>query len=239
MLKARIQSEAVRHNIDLFQKIIDNQEIVSKKVFKAFVNCQTGALRFSQFDFLNKHEWKELAIHLDAEMHEVEVFDQTQKAFDLSSFDPFAYCVMAETFYVLQYILKKLPDFNDLSIIKLEASVERALGKDLVHRAWHSIDRVKAESLLSGKEAGTYIFRKDEYAKGLEKELSSTLKTPVKCVTLTYLDGQSIIQDKTIVKYKNQWLFYDNDPSLSGAGYVDVAYLLDSSQEMFKKPLEC
>ncbi len=236
MLKARIQSEAVRHNIDLFQQIMDSEAQVT--AYKAFVNCLTGNIRFNQFDFLNKNEWKEITIHLKPETHEVEVFDKTQKAFDISLFDPLAYCVMAETFYVLQYILKKLPDFKDLAAIKLEASMDRAFNTDLVHKAWHSIDRVKAESLLSGQEIGTYIFRQDEYAKVLEKELSTNLKVKVKCVTLTYLDERSTIKDKTLVKYKNQWLFYDNDPSLSGEGYGDVSYLLDASQEIFRKPLE-
>lgn len=236
MLKARIQSEAVRHNIDLFQQIMDSELEVT--TYKAFVNCQTGSMRFNQFDFLNKHEWKEILIHLDPNTHEIEVFDKTQKAFDVASFDPLAYCVMAETFYVLQYILKKLPDLKDMALIKLESSMDRAFNTDLVHRAWHSIDRVKAESLLSGQEIGTYIFRQDESAKTLEKELSANLKVKVKCVTLTYLDEKSTIKDKILVKYKNQWLFYDNDPSLSGEGYGDVSYLLDSSQEIFKKPLE-
>ena len=106
MMKARIQSEAVRHNIDLFQKTMDGA-LTESKAYKAFVNCQTGTLRFTQFDFLNKNEWKEIVIHVDPAAHEVEVFDQDKKAFDLSSFDTLAYRVMAETFYVLQYILKK------------------------------------------------------------------------------------------------------------------------------------
>jgi hypothetical protein len=236
MLKARIQSEAVRHNIDLFQKIIDGHS--SQKAYRAFVNCQTGTLRFSQFDFLNKAEWKEITIHLDPVAHDVEVFDHEQKAFDLSVFDALAYRVMAETFFVLQYILKKLPNFKELPIMKLESASSRALHRDLVYRAWHSIDRPKAETLLSGKEAGTYLFRKDDYAKILEKELSETLKTPVKCVTLTYLDEQAAIKDKTLVQYKNQWLFYEGDSSLSGDAYENIMYLLGSNQEIFTTPLE-
>lgn len=235
MLKARIQSEAVRHNIDLFQKIIHGS---SKNAYPAFVNCQTGSLRFSQFDFLNKSEWKEITVHLDPKIHQVEVFDREKQAFDLSSFDPLAYRVMAETFFVLQYILQKLSDFKELPIMKLESAASKSLHRDPVHRAWHPIDRPKAETLLSGKEIGTYIFRKDEFAHNLEKELSHFLKAPIKCVTLTYLDEQASIKDKTIVRYKNQWLFYENKASLSGEAFEDITYLLGSSQDIFTSPLE-
>ncbi|MFS8562954.1 MAG: hypothetical protein LVR00_00900 [Rhabdochlamydiaceae bacterium] len=237
MIKARIQSEAVRHNIDLFQKSIDGVS-TERKSYKAFVNCQTGTLRFTQFDFLDKNDWKAITIYIDPSTHEVEVFDQEKKFFDLTHFDTLAYRVMAETFYVLQYILKKLPDINELPIMKLETPGSRALHRDLVYRAWHPIDRMKAESLLCGKETGTYIFRKDEYAKTLEQELSTILKISVKCMTLTYLDEQAAIKDKTLVQYKNQWLFYEGDPSLSGTAYDDIAYLIGSNQEVFINPLE-
>lgn len=102
--------------------------------------------------------------------------------------------------------------------------------KDIVHEAWHQVDRIGAEELLAGKSPGSFIFRKDEYASLLEEQFHASKSSErVICFTLTYREAHDHVVDRTIVCKNNRWFFYDDDPALQGPSYDSIYALLDNA----------
>ena len=98
----------------------------------------------------------------------------------------------------------------------------------LLKQAWHDVDRDGAERLLLKQAIGTFLFRKDHFATDLQATLSRGLKKKVHCYTLSYLDGERIVRDKTVIYIDHQWMFYDDDPTLSTPKLHKLEHLLHS-----------
>jgi len=243
MHKLHIQSESVRRNIELFKqvesRVRQNAEGERLKGYHIFINRINGLLRFSQSEGFKQSEWKHVLIVIDLEAHTAEAFegDTHDRLFNQSDFSPVALRVVAETMRVMQQIASEIRDVKELAYLEFEPTLASAAARDIVHEAWHEASRVEAEKILSRHAPGTYLFRKDEYAAVLEHELIVSLHAPVKCLTLTYLDAGKIVRDKTIVRYGEQWLVYDDDPTLSGQAYKTMNDLLGTLQRELTKPL--
>jgi len=110
---------------------------------------------------------------------------------------------------------------------------ENALGQML----WN-VSREEAEKLLSKEAIGTFLFRKDHYALVLQDILRRGLKVSLQCFTLTYLDPERIVRDRTVVYVHHTWMFYDDDPSLSGPAWDSVQGLLRSVEAVVRYPLQ-
>lgn len=110
--------------------------------------------------------------------------------------------------------------------------------RDIIHEAWHQVDRIGAEKLLLHHQTiGNYLFRKDPIAEQLEKRLSKEWKISIKCLTLTYLDPEEHVRDLTIVLKGDLWMFYDDSPNLKGQFYETVEELLATMDNVLSKPL--
>jgi hypothetical protein len=109
---------------------------------------------------------------------------------------------------------------------------ENALGQLLFN-----ISREEAERLLTQEPVGTFLFRKDHYAYVLEDILKRGQKISLHCFTLTYLDAEKIVRDRTVVYVHHTWMFYDDDPTLSGPSWNSVEHLLKSVAAVAKNPL--
>lgn len=235
MLKVRVQSEAVRRNIGLFKQIVHKALQGNTGNCTAVVNRVTGAMRFSEMAGLNPHEWKHIVIQVDLNTQNIQVFEEKEGSFECKDLEPTAYRIMAETLRVLQHLVQQLKDLKELSCFEIESS--SGSSRDPVHEAWYQLDRVGAESFLKEHATGAYFFRKDRYAALLESELAESHRKMVKCVTLTFLDPEQIVRDRTIVRYNERWLFYDDDPTLSGESFQSIGDLLASMGSILRNPL--
>jgi hypothetical protein len=107
----------------------------------------------------------------------------------------------------------------------------------LLKQAWHGVDRDGAERLLLKQAVGTFLFRKDHFATTLQATLSKSFKKTVHCYTLSYLDSERIVRDKTVVYIDHQWAFYDDDPTLSTHKLQKLEHLLHSLRLSTLHPL--
>lgn len=241
MLKVHVQSEAVRRNLWLFKQIVHRSRKAEKeriKTYAGFVHRATGSMVFSFGRELSAREWKPIMIIIDLDKHEVAVYEKekTEKVFSYNDLTPLAYRVMSETLGILKNLSRQVYDLKELSYFELDPSIEAVESRDIIHLAWHQVNRPEAEKLLEGQPQGTYIFRKDEYAAILEQELAAEHKMPAKCVTLSYIDQKEVVRDCTIVKFYSRWQIY-NDPSLTAQTYATIGELLSEFVPKLAKPL--
>lgn len=254
-MKIVILDKNVRRNLDLFRQLVHRHGQTKKvlmehikKGYKAYLNCKTGELRFIRQkgkDF-PKDQWMAiiLLLHPGREGAFEVLSADNKEAFDLSHLDKGAEKLFYETLKTLNELAYHPQHARDTFwILQQIASLDFILSdqeegvRNLVHDAWYNVDRLEAEELLSGKQFGTYLFRKDEFAQDLEDTLNGNSSSPVTCITLTYTEKKGKICEKTLVYKEGKWLFYDDDPTLSEVGYDSVKELLSHQAKMLQQPL--
>ncbi len=254
-MKVVILNKDVRRNIELFRQLVHRQgqkreQLLQsiKKGYKAFINLKTGQLKFPELKEGNfsREEWKAVII----ELHPTKegAFDVVsadgKEVFDVAELKSAAYELFVKTLKTLNELTYDPKHVRDaLWILRQFAQIDFVLSdqeegvRNLVHDAWYNVDRLEAEELLSGKVFGTYLFRKDLFAQDLEDTINETSFSPVTCITLTYTEKNDKISEKTLVYKEGKWLFYDDDPTLSGHGYDSVKELLEKKAKMLQQPL--
>ncbi|MES2344968.1 MAG: SH2 domain-containing protein [Chlamydiota bacterium] len=234
-MKIIVHNATVGKNIELFRRAVEKlksknleKSRFEKTKLQGFVNCVTGEICFEKDIETSPEKWR--AIHLYVgEEGDFLVIGIDESQFSIHDFFPTAYRSMIETVKVLNLSLQLLQGRVDIDLLLKQLNeLEIAVSKDIVHDAWHQVDRIGAERLLEKELSGTYLFRKDEYAAILEDQLIVQHKTPIKCLTLSYLDKKNRVIDLTVVKKEDRWLYYDDDPSLNGPLFPDVFALLNS-----------
>lgn len=236
MLRIHIQSEAVRRNIHLFKCVIESRQATLKRDYQAAINYLTGAMRFSETETLDRKEWKHLMLHFDLEQHSVTFQEDLSEKEALQTFDPQANRVMKETLKVFQVVVSQIRELAEFSQIHLESIPSQAVAKDIIHETWHQLNRIQTEEILYKRPRGSYLFRKDEYATLLERELSETGKN-IKCITLSFLDKKDVVRDRTLVKGEKGWLLYNDDPNLQGEVFESIVGLLASFETALTFPV--
>lgn len=235
MFKLHIQNEKVRANIALIIETIRHQKPGHERELHQLslsfaLDPQTGLLRLEASGLID--------IHLNIDEREVRVVEKgTEHLFNLKKIDPSAQQVLSETCHYLKLALGHLRHIHELAHVELDPSMDEIKGKSLMHEAWHAIERKDAELILLNTMPGTYLFRKDRFAGVMEEILSAAKKSRIFCLTLTYLDPEGQVRDKTIVSWKDHWLFYDDDPTLSGSYFHSLEDLLFSMGSVLKRPL--
>lgn len=236
MLRVHVQSEAVCRNIQLFKQIVKAYREAADRKYVAMVNRLTGAMRFADTEVLNQHEWKQIVLRFDLDKRAVEIVESDNNAQSNVELDPQADRVMRETLKIFQVIVGQIQNLKDFAHVELETPSPQTGERDLVHEAWHQLDRIQAEELLHKRPRGSYLFRKDQYATLLEDQLNKAEKE-VKCITLTFLDENNSIRDKTVVKHVKGWIVYDDDPNLEGEVFETMSALLASMDTALKHPV--
>lgn len=254
-MQVAVLDKKVRQNLSLFKHLVHREAEkraryfqVAKKSFRAFINRETGEFRFQDLqgkEFSEKN-WKAVVIQLRPEDDGAfEVLEEgSEGCFHCEELAAEAYAVLTKTLHILNqlsYDPKKgknpfwvLRHVSQLDFVMTEQEEGR---RNLIHEAWHNIDREYAEYLLSGMPIGSYLFRKDEFAHLLEQNLNEEISTPVSCITLTYSDWDEKICEKTLVFHENKWRFYDDDPGLYGASFENVQDLLATLGDSLRAPL--
>lgn len=256
-MKVAILDKVVRENIALFQHLVQRflhsrklRYLSAKKAYRAFINCKTGQLKFADLQEKYQHTngWKAIIIQLHPIDNEEGVFEviaeETPNQFPCDELNSEAHVRLARTIHVLNqlsfdprwgrnldWILRHIADLT-FEFTEIEEG-----QKNLVDEAWHNVDRMEAERLLLHTSIGTYLFRKDYFAQTLEEELNRDLADPILCITLTYKLSDEKICDKTLVYKNGNWLFYNDDPSLSGKMFPTIKALLSAMKEVLQFPL--
>ncbi len=239
MNKLHIQNETVRKNIVLIidtvreqRKLPQRQKEQRQKTLEFIMDLKTGELRKAP------SENKSIEIHLDLDKQQVRVTErQDARQFNLKEMDPKGRKVLSETCHYLKSALMHIHDIHELAHLEFEPSIQEIIGRDLLREAWHAVKREEAELMLLNTSPGTYLFRKDHFVAVMEEIFSGAKKSRVRCFTLSYLDPEGQVREKTIVTWKDHWLFYDDDPTLSGRYYDSLEHLLSSMGRVLKRPL--
>lgn len=239
MYKLHIQNETVRKNIALIidtireqRKLPQRQREQQQKTLEFIMDLKTGEFRKTP------SEGKSIEIHLDLSQQQVRVTErQDARQFNIKEMEPKGRKVLSETCHYLKSALMHLHDIHEFSHVEFEPSIQEIIGRDFLREAWHAVEREDAELMLLNTSPGTYLFRKDHFASLMEEIISGTKKARVRCFTLSYLDLEGQVREKTIVTWKDHWLFYDDDPTLSGRYFETLEHLLSSMGTVLKRPL--
>jgi hypothetical protein len=235
--KLHIQNETVRMNMTLIIDAIRNQKHLHQRhqTLEFAIDLKTGRLRLLPITPSKKMS---IQIHLDLDKQEVSITDaRNTRLFKMEEMDPKGRQVLSETCHYLKLALTHLHDIHEFAHIEFEPSIDEIVGRNLLQEAWHAVEREDAELMLLNTTPGTYLFRKDRFAGVMEEILSTSKKSRIRCVTLSYLDPKGQVREKTIMTWKNHWLFYDDDPTLSGKYYESLEHLLSSMGTVLKRPL--
>jgi len=255
-MKVVILDKRVHRNLLLFRHLIHrNAEKMNrffrraKKTYLAYVNCKTGEMRFEDSGKKSSmsKEWKPIVIQLRPSegggAFEVEAPD-TLGEFPCQDFSKEAYALFTKTMHILNQIAydpkhKKNPFFilRQVAHVDFVFSEEEEGRRNFVHEAWHNVDRLEAEHLLKREKPGTYLFRKDEFAKNLEDSFNEEVTDPISCITLSYRDFEDKICEKTLVFKAGKWLFYNDDVDLKEECFDTVKELLATMEEQLNAPL--
>ncbi len=239
-MKITVYSPNVRKNIELFKRVVERQSLMQNREMRelaAFINCATGDFSFSQ-DVAKNSEWKAVRLQIN-DQGALEVSDSAQdNLFQYTDMQQAAYQVMIETIGKLNQVLEHAGALFDSNRIFREfQNLEIEFSKDIVHEAWHQIDRIESELLLQKHPIGTFLFRKDDFAVILEQQLRLNSPSSIKCITLTFLGPKKKVSDFTLVRKDGNWVIYDDDPSLSSPSYPTIYALLESLKHLLKIPL--
>ncbi|MDN3506330.1 MAG: SH2 domain-containing protein [Simkaniaceae bacterium] len=252
-MKIVILDKKVHRNLQLFRHLIHrNAEKMhrffrrAQKTYQAYVNCKTGEMRFEEKKKLSD-DWKPILIQLrpseEGGAFEVETPD-AKEVFPCEDFSKEAYALFTKTMHILNQIAydpkhRKNPFF----ILRQVAHVDFVFSEDeegrrnFVHEAWHNVDRSEAEFLLKRAKPGTYLFRKDEFAKNLEDRFNEEVTDPITCITLCFRDFDDKICEKTLVFRDEKWQFYNDDIALKQESFDTVKELLATMQDRLSDPL--
>ena len=244
-MKIKIQSPTIRKNVEAFKELA--RSFLHKKLsvqpiyHEAFVHKDKGDL---SFDEKSSKEWQKVRVVFAMGENSPERMRFSLMEEDLQALSAKAENAVKETMTMLNALSQQMPEVADmkraftvLSQIEIEGNRFQIKGKDLIHEAWHQVSREEAENLLTGKEEGTFFFRKDSYAAMLEESLGEALHVPIKCITLTILGHKEQVMEHTLINKAGLWLVYDDDLTLSGVSYPSIYALLESLEDLLKKPL--
>lgn len=254
-----LQNETIRKNVEIFKIILkkatqlhgnSSQVDKSTQSVLVFLHRARGEIRFfdNYAEPLNPSEWSCIRFHfspssISQESFSLNISNVNEKHFSWKDLEPEAFFNLKETIKTMQFISRFLPRLKsfplilkEFSLTNLDALLSRFPGQDIVHEAWHDLNRKECEQLLLRHSPGTYLFRKDEFASILEEELSSTHKQKMMCITLSYVSSIKKISDLTLVNTKDGWSIYDGSPNLEEPTYPTIDSLIDSMKGVLHTP---
>lgn len=254
------QNEIIRKNVEVFKIILkrvsqlyENASGIDKTAQSVlvFMHRSRGEIRFFDHyaESLNPNEWTCIRFHFSPsnfsqESFSVGISNVNEKHFSWEELQPEAFFNLKETIKTIQFISKFLPKLKSFSSVLKEFSLtnidtlfKHFPSQDIIHEAWHNLDRNECEQVLLNHPPGVFLFRKDEFASILEDQLSLTHKQKITCITLSYASSIKKISDLTLVKTNEGWTLYNDNPDLEEAKYPSVYSLLDSMRGVCNTPL--
>jgi hypothetical protein len=226
MHSEEIQSPLVRGNLSVICQAIKDLDIGPEReaAIDFFCDLKTGEIFYTP-STIPSHEMTILVLSLD--MGRQEVSWKTKEGEKLLAK---AEEHLEEMAVILKGVFPKVEKLAQLARVHWQAPFEenRGVHDPVFKQAWHAINREETERRLLSQQIGTFLFRKDHFALVLQEILRRALKKSIHCYTLSYLDDERIVRDKTVVLTDQQWTFYDDDPTLSGPSSASLRELICS-----------
>lgn len=228
-----IQNPLVRQNLEVVCEAIKDLELgPERKVsIEFFCDLETGMIFYTPTP-IPSHEMAQLIISLDIDHRQMKW--HTRESEKLL---PKATAHLQEMAEVFKRNLSKIGKLSQLANFHWQGPLQSKEHDSALKQTWHDVDREGAEKLLADEPSGTYLFRQDHFVRTLQDILRRGLKKTVKCFTLTYLDHDGSVKDRTVVFYDQKWTFYDDDPTLSGPTWPSLRDLLKAMGSHTKYPL--
>ncbi len=228
-----IQNALIRQNLAVLAEAISdlNMGLERKASIEFFCDLKTGEIQYTP-STIPPHEIATLIITLDID-HQLMSWKTKEGEKLLSK----AEAHLQEMADHLKKAFSKVEKLAQLARYHWQGPLENQDKDSILKQAWHDVDRDGAERLLLKQTAGTFLFRRDHFAAALQEILRRGLKKSVQCYTLSYLDGEGIVRDKTVVLVNQKWTFYDDDPTLSGKHFHSIGELVQSMGADTKYPL--
>lgn len=248
-----IEDKTIRENLRKFIAELKRAEAKREKMgaawmdggYPAFLHRVSGHLYFidtykgqEQFD---SSEYKMLVLDYSYDPHTASLeavvyeIDGKERAFELHQLSPLAIHAIQETIHWINKLSSLLKGSSSDIIVKIQdlckLQIDESEEKNVLTSAWHSVDRLGAESLLKGHPIGTYLFREDFFAKLLGEQLTEQLGKSVKCITLSILEPGNKVTEFTLVHVDHTWRCYDNVLFCNVKGFADLKMLIN---ECFK-----
>src|SRR5579872_7458596 len=254
-MKIVVHNPTVHKNLELMKLLLkrDEERVSPKgKVYPLYINRFKGDFLIAgqgrEPVNLKEKEWKKILVRMEISSEEkhlhFELLEDNQSSLKAGDLEPVAQRVLQETHRVLNYISRDLEQrmaadaaLKEIPYVTIALSEAEKEKKDLVHEAWHQVDRLEAEQLLGEHPVGAFLFKKDIYAIYLEQQLEKSLQQSVKCITLTISEEKRKVSDFTLVKSSKGWLIYNDDPQLPGPYYPSVYILLETMKDKLIMPL--
>lgn len=249
-MQITVKSEVIKHNLELLKDLLHRSK---NKKCKAWIDASTGRI----CDVLpEKREksllWKPVHICMITDSQSLPVAlvveEDSTNADRVFHFEDWTIRARRSVLSTIHVINKQIvecqkskhsvdffEDFASSQIIFLPQYNQDV--QHLFQDAWYDIDREGAECALKGAPQGTFLFRKDSTVVMLEEELCLRFGKPIYCVTLTYLDENGVVRDKTLVNKGEVILIYDDDPLLEGASYNTIVEAMGALETPLCHPL--
>jgi len=253
-------TDIVRKNIEILKVILNRvsklyedplSTDITPKSIVVFIHKTEGELRFFDpySESIDPKEWSCLRVcflpsSTAYESFSVDVSNIEEKFFSWEDLKPEAFINLKETLKTLQFLSKfypKLQNFSsvlkEFSLANVDTLLQRFTSKDIIHEAWHNVDKTQAEALLSAYPPKTFLFRKDPFASILEEQLSLAHNEKILCITLTFITEEKNVCDLTLVKRNQGWSIYNDNPILDDCYYPSIHSLLDSLRSKINTPV--
>jgi len=232
-MNIQVRNSSTLKNLDHLRNYVlkhPDQEKIS-----ILIDPVTGEMNLPQslqdFEFLIKKpkmrekrhpEQAKLSIHPTQAGVEFDLVDNQDQKENLRRFSEEAFVVLTETLKILNQMLgpnyhsaKEL--FSHLDSVKMED-----LGSEIQQRPeWRSsIDRSEAEAILEYRPVGTYLLREgDVETREFEENLRSTNAHPFCLFVLTFVEDVEKISDRLLIRRREGWATYDDNPDLNAYSY--------------------
>lgn len=246
MMQIKVKNNTVKRNLDLLKELLRRSDDCT-----AWVETTTGEMYPEvPSDIKDQSTWKEVHIHvLHKQKHRPaavvlnEDSSHSDTVFSFQDWTKEARQSVLKTIHAINSRLAAWPyEGQTEGFFKAFASAEISLLADtsnpIVHEAWLNLDREGAEEALQEKSCGTYLFRKDDAIEVLEQELNEQFGGEIHCLTLTYIDPEGKVCDKTVVHKNEVFLIYDDDPLLKERSYRTIEEVIQSLDTKLHNPLK-
>ena len=228
-----IQNPLIRDNLAVLCEAIKDLDVgpERKATFEFFCDGKSGKIFYTPSS-IPAHELVILYITLDLDQKQMSW--KTKEGMPLSK--------MAETHLkemgeILKKVCSKIDKLAQLSHFEWKAPFDTQDAFTDLRPVWHDVDREGAEKLLLSEPAGTYLVRRDKFAATLQEILRRGHKKTIQCLTLSYIDDEKIVRDQTIIYVNQTWMFYNDDPTLSGPFFRSWKEIISSIESKTKYPL--
>jgi hypothetical protein len=203
-------------------------EILENRWYTAFLNRQTGDIRFNQEidKFRPREEWIEIRIQVEVRENKSARFDarnEKNQPFKTGGLAPLARRIVVETLETLNSIAREHPpktpdilpeeaaleDLSEIHLSEIKDTMEEMPG-------WcGEIDRIKAEKKLQNQPLGTYLLHgTGPITRIVVLRLSDSNQMTVKACLITIKDIDKKISEQLILQTDLGWTIYRNNPNL-------------------------